>query len=133
MLPLARAWRHPLEMGLKEGRDLVSLVPCGTLGSKTGKFTGHQNTISPLSGAIPGPRRGGLTLSPSEVIPMEWPLWWWPFNLSKVRRRLWAVAWPFLIAGISFGTLASCPWGEGGSQFACPPQGVVFLGSQPHV
>lgn len=83
VLPLARAWRHPLEMGLKEERDLVSLVPCGTLGSKTGKFTGHQNTISPLSGAIPGPRRGGLTLSPSEVIPMEWPLWWWPFTCPR--------------------------------------------------
>lgn len=36
-----------------------------------------------------------------------------------------------LTVGISFGTLASCLWGEGGSQFACPPQGVVFLGSQP--
>lgn len=36
-----------------------------------------------------------------------------------------------LIVGISFGTLASCLWGEGESQFACPPQGVVFLGPQP--
>lgn len=38
---------------------------------------------------------------------------------------------PFLIVGVPFGTLASCQWGEGGSQSVCPPQGMVFLGFRP--
>lgn len=55
VLPITRAWCHPLETELKEGGDLVSFVPCGTLGSKTGKFIGHQNIVLLTPGPSLGP------------------------------------------------------------------------------
>lgn len=78
-----------LEIGLWEGRDLVSFVPFVSSALRQGSSWGIKNYHFPLTpGGIPGPKCVVLSLGPSEITLVRWSLWWWPLHLAEVWRRL---------------------------------------------
>lgn len=114
VLPIARAWCRPLETGLKEAGDLVSFVPVVPSALRQGSSRGTKIPFPSLRGH-PWAQTRGPDSGPSEIIPMECHC---GGHSPGPRSGGGCGQWPGP-------TLASCLWGEGGSQFACPP-GVVF-------
>lgn len=98
-----------------EGRgDLVSFVPVVPSALRQGSSRGTKIPFPSLRGH-PWAQTRGPDSGPSEIIPMECHC---GGHSPGPRSGGGCGQWPGP-------TLASCLWGEGGSQFACPP-GVVF-------